>query len=122
MEKEEKVRFEMPILGSFAVSINGFKHLTPFTHYNAKGKKEYLKERSRMKEFTVWHNGGGIGEVDKVKEGYPIIKEYAETHLKNKEAKLREELKNVQKMIEQFKEIDWIHLYRVETKELRGTR
>ena len=116
-EKEEKVRFEMPILGSFAVSINEFKHLTPFTHYNAKEKKEYLKERSRMKEFTVWHNGCGINGVNKVEEGYPVIKEYAETYLKSREAKLKEELKNVQKMIEQSKEFDWIHLYRVETKE-----
>ena len=117
MEKEEKVRFEMPILGSFAVSINGFKHLKPFDFYNAKQKKEYLKERSKMPEFTVWHNGGGIGGVDKVKEGYPIIQEYAETELKRREANLKEALKNVQEMIEQTKKVDWIHLYRVETKK-----
>lgn len=117
MEKEEKVRFEMPILGSFAVSINGSKHFKPFDFYNAKQKKEYLKERSKMPEFTVWHNGGGIGGVAKVKDGYPVIKEYAETYLKNQEAKLKEELKNVQRMIEQSKEVDWINLYRVETKK-----
>lgn len=118
MEKEEKVRFEMPILGSFSVAINGFKHLTPFKHYfTPEQVKAYLKEKSKMKDFTVWHNGGGIGHADKVEEGYPIIKKYAETALKYREAELKEELKNVQKMIERSKEFDWIHLFRVETKE-----
>lgn len=116
-DKEEKVRFEMPILGNFAIAINGFKHLDPSKHYNAEQVKAYLKGKSKMKNFTVWHNGGGIGHVDTVEEGYIVIKKYAETSLKYREAELKEELKNVQKMIERSKEFDWIHLYRVETKE-----
>lgn len=112
MKKE--VRFEIPEVGSFKIGVNGFKHLAPFPHLDKKQKEEYKKEKDKMKEFTVWHNGCGIGRVDKIEDGYDVIKEYAEKHLKRRRCEHECTLERINEAIESTKVFDWIQLFRKE--------
>jgi len=111
---KNNVRFEIPEAGSFKISVNGFKHLAPFPHYDKEQREQDKKEKDKMKEYTVCCNGCGIGGVDKIEDGYDIVKEYAEQHLKLRKAELEVDLEKVEKALEVTKEFDWIQLFRKE--------
>jgi hypothetical protein len=111
---KNQVRFKIPEVGSFCISINEFKHCKPFSHYNKKEREADQKERDKKPEYTVWHNGCGIGGVNKIEDGYHIIKKYAEQYLRLKKAELEIELEKVEKALEVTKEFDWIQLFREE--------
>jgi len=110
----QEVKFEIPEVGSFKIAVNGWKHTRPFPSYDEKQKKEHKRRQDKMKEYTVWRNGCGIGGVDKIEDGYDIIKNYAEDSLKLKKLELEVNLEKIEKAIEITKEFDWIQLFRKE--------
>lgn len=109
---KNEIRFKIPEVGTFCISTNCFKHLPPFPHYSKQQKEEDKKERNKMKEYIVYYNGSGIGEVNKIKDGYGIVKEYAEQNLKLRRAELQFNLEKVEKAIKVTKKFDWIQLFR----------
>jgi hypothetical protein len=111
---KNEVRFEIPQVGSFTISTDSFKYLPPFPHCNKKEREKEKKEKDKMKEYTVWYNGCGIGGVDKIEDGYDIVKKYAEQHLKLRKAELEVDLEKVENALEVTKEFDWIQLFRKE--------
>lgn len=108
------IRFKIPELGSYTISHNGWKYFDPFSHWSKKEKEEDKKERDKMAKFIIYHNGGGIGECNEIREGYSIIKIHAEEYLEWKLNEVKTTMDKLQSVIGFTKKPDWINLFRKE--------
>jgi hypothetical protein len=115
--KEKAVTFEIPEVGFFKIDVNDFKYLPPFTHSSKNEKKKDKQEKDKMNKYTVWHDGCGIGSsvgIDKIEDGYTIIREYAKNQLTQRKNKCEYELEKINKALEVTEKFDWIQLFRKE--------
>jgi hypothetical protein len=120
MKNRKEVIFKIPEVGHFKISTNIWKYTPPFSFYTEQERVEHKRKQDEMKAYVISYDGCGIGDVDKIEDGYIIIEDYANKCLQRRKSEHEYALVKINKVLETTKKmpIDRIRFVSLDEKKI----